>query len=198
MISGAAWSDQSEMCVSCSLGVSLLSRSVAAPTDLADDEHVGVVPVARSRVFLVAGLREADARHARPRVGDVAGDAPEVAAHLIAPLPDVAPAVLAETKDEVAVGFVEQRPHQRDTASAGRASAVRFGLDVRVGAPVVLDVVDAPLRPRLDVLRLVLVAPGESLLTGARAGRRIDADLEALAVHVVGERLHVGEFVVRS
>ena len=59
-----------------------------------------------------------------------------------------------------------------------------------------LEQVEAPLGPGARVDLLVLVAAGQPL-AGARAGRRVDADLQPLAVDVVGERLHVGELLVR-
>src|ERR1035441_2100554 len=62
-------------------------------------------------------------------------------------------------------------------------------------APVVFEIVDAPGRVGLGVLFFVLVA---ALVAGAGlgTGRGIDAEFEALAVDVGGQRLHVGEFVV--
>ena len=68
------------------------------PTHLADHEHVRIVPMSGRRELRVADLLEADARHALPRVRDVARRAPRVALDplLGAPLPHVAPPVLAE------------------------------------------------------------------------------------------------------
>ena len=147
-------------------------------------------------ILFVPRLREADARHARPRVGDVAGDAPQIAADVGAPRPHVAPSILAERKNEVAIELVERGAHHVVRLLESRKT-VAIRLDVGVRAPVVLDVVEAPLRPRLRVLRLVLVAPGVSLLAGPWPRRGINADLESFAVDVVGEGFHVGEFLVR-
>ena len=64
-----------------------------------------------------------------------------------------------------------------------------------VAAPVVLQVIKAPLGVTPRVQFLVLVA---ALVAGAglRPGRGVKADLQALAVDVIGQRLHVGELLV--
>src|SRR5262249_9577097 len=62
-------------------------------------------------------------------------------------------------------------------------------------APVVLQIVDTPGAPGLRVLLFVLVA-ALVIGTGFGAGGRVDADLEALAVDIIGQRFHVGKLAV--
>ena len=69
-------------------------------------------------------------------------------------------------------------------------------VDVAGAAPVVFQIVHAPGSVLAGVVVLVAVAafvPRASL----RPGRRIDAEFQALAVHIFSKRLHVGEFLVR-
>ena len=162
---------------------------------MADDQHVGIVPVAGRGERLVSALREADARHARPRVGDVAGRAPEIPADFSAPLPDISRAVLAQTEDDVAADLVERCAHHTIRFLAVVERGIRRDLAVR--APVVLQVVEAPLRVRLRVLFLVLVAAGVDALARERPGRRVETDLQSLAVDVVSEPFHVRKLLVR-
>src|SRR5580692_1460962 len=94
-------------------------------------------------VFLVAGLLKGNARHALPGIADVARHAPEVATDGLPPLPDIAPTVLAQTEHEIAVHVIERRPHE-DVRLLQVAEVIVIAL---IGAPVVLDVVESPLRP---------------------------------------------------
>ena len=153
--------------------------------------------MAGAGVLFVAVLRETDAGHASPRVADVAGGAPAVAAHFRAPLPHVTHSVLAEAVYDVAVGFVEGPAHDRIRLLQFRQVLLVL-VDVAAGvrAPVILQIIEAPLGVTLCVLGLVLVAcrkPG----TRGRAGRRINAGPQTLAVDVVAKGLHVGKLLVR-
>ena len=82
--------------------------------------------------------------------------------------------------------------HDRPAARPQRLAHPRVGvarvLSVRV-APVVLQVVDAPLRVASRVLLLVVLR-ARPLGARQRAGVRVEPEPEALGVHVVGERLH--------
>ena len=62
-------------------------------------------------------------------------------------------------------------------------------------AEVVFEIVEAPVRIGLGVLRFVTQAACV-LGTSLRTGPGVDANLEALGVNVVGQRLHVGEFAI--
>src|SRR5205823_6323224 len=142
---------------------------------------VHVVPVAGAAVLADVDLRparvEADLHRLRPVVADVAGGAPGVAADVgvVAPLPDVVAAVLADAEHDVARGLVEDGAHQ--------PVRLLLPLDARgrraVAAPVVLEVVHPPLAPLRHVLLLVALA-GFEALAGRRAGAAVDAELEAL------------------
>ena len=157
---------------------------------VADLEHVGIVPVARAGILLAAVLVEADVGHGVPAVADVAGCPPQVAAHTGAPLADVEHSILAET--------VHHRPARRAQREAhllvGR-SVLFLGVHARGGAPIVLQVIDAPGGPRPGVLLLVTVAGGITR-AGQAAGTGVDADFQSLGVDVAGQRLHVGELFV--
>src|SRR4051812_42955448 len=82
-----------------------------APTDLADDEHVRVVPVARPGVLFLARLTKSDAAHAAPVVGDVVGRAPRLPADAAAPFPDVAHTVLTQGVSDVALLLAQEFAH---------------------------------------------------------------------------------------
>ena len=71
-----------------------------------------------------------------------------------APLPDVAHAVLAEAEDDVPAAVVQGLAHHAIGLDEGLAVGVRG--NVAVGAPVVLEIVDAPLGIGVGVLLLVL------------------------------------------
>src|SRR5262249_44718630 len=105
------------------------------------------------RVFRVSYLPESDPGHALPCVGAVPRRAARVSfnALLGAPLPHVPPPVLADGKDDVASDLVEGLArHLIRTLQHGELLiGLTFCEDVRVPAPVVLEVVDAPLRERL-------------------------------------------------
>src|SRR5688500_7260094 len=92
---------------------------------------------------------EADAGHAAPTVHDVAGRAPEVSADAFAPRPHVAHAVLAEAVNDVAVDVIQRAAHE----VVGLLEVLALAR-----APVVLQVIDAPVGPRARVLFLVTEA----------------------------------------
>jgi hypothetical protein len=157
---------------------------------VSDLQHVGVVPavrpgVLRQRRQQVDDLRDAEAAPlllAVPARLDVASRPPEVP-DALCPEPRLVGSPLAHAEHDGAAGGVERFPHRR----------VRdLRIDALVIAPVVLQVVHAPRRVLGGVLVLVAVA-ARPILAGARSGVRIDAELEALRVDVVGKRLHVGE-----
>src|SRR5260370_40329920 len=70
-----------------------------------------------------------------------------------------------------------------------------IGVNVAGAAPVILQIIDAPLRVRAGILLLVAVT---SFVTGASiwSGRRVNADLETLAVHIGGTSLHIVKLLV--
>ncbi len=71
---------------------------------ITDLQHVGIIPVSRFGVGSVLVLRKADPGHGIPRVTDVAGGAPQIAANIGSPLPHVLAAILAKTVDNRAAG----------------------------------------------------------------------------------------------
>ena len=168
--------------------------NVRPPAHLADHQHVGIGPVPGPRPLLAPGLAEADRRHVGPDVRQVAGRAPEVAADIRAPFPHVAHAVLAQAVDNVAIHLVQGLAHDEiGLLQLGEAVVLR---NSGVRAPVVLQQIDAPFGPGARVDLLVLIAACQPLAR-SRSRRGVDADLQALAVDVVGEGLHVGELLVR-
>src|SRR5262245_4776821 len=129
--------------------------------------------------FLVAGLRETDLGETLPRVADVAGRAPTVAAGISAPFPDIAAAVLAQTVNDVAVHLLQRLMH----LVVRRAQfGDRFAFaDLAITAPVVLQVVEPPEGELERILVLVAVAAGVTL-AGPRTGRDVNAGFESQAV----------------
>src|ERR1035438_824987 len=115
---------------------------------VADFEHVGFVPMSGFGVLLqVDLLNESQVRHGGPRIANVAGGAPEVAAHFRAPLPDLRVAVLAEAINNGPSGSTQRVAH---LLVYGLHFVV--GIEVPRPAPVVLQVIDAPRSPGLSVL----------------------------------------------
>src|ERR1019366_7974033 len=112
-----------------------------------------------------------------------------------APFPYVAHAILASAEDDVVLDGIEGRAHHlvrlQELIVAG------MGSDLAVAAPVVFQVIKAPLGVAPRILFLVLEA---ALMAGAglRAGRRIQSNLEAFAVDIGGKGFHVREFLVRE
>ncbi len=109
---------------------------------VADLQHVGVVPVARAGVGRSRNLLLDIADHALPRVADVAGGAPQIAAHLRSPLLHAAHAVLAEAVDDGASRRLQRVAH----LLVDRLQLVVL-VDVARAAPVVLQDSRCP-RPR--------------------------------------------------
>ena len=143
-------------------------------------EHVRIVPCVRARVFLEADLLVEDREHRLPGVADVARRPPELAAHKTSPLPGLVLTPLAKAEHD--------RPARRGERVAHRLVALD-GRAQLVVAVVVFEIVDAPPGERRRVRHLV-VDTRRSLLARHGAGRRVDADLEALGVDVVGQPLH--------
>src|SRR5262245_33352482 len=126
------------------------------PADRPDNEHVGVVPLAGLRVRLASRLTEAHALEIEPRVGEVARRAPQMTADAAGPLPGFTVTVVADAVDHVAIDGSERVAHHEIRGLQRRK--IEAGMNALVGAVVVLEIVDAPARPRLGVLALVLVA----------------------------------------
>nr|GEU28380.1 hypothetical protein [Tanacetum cinerariifolium] len=163
---------------------------------LAHFQHVHIVPVARTGVLAQACLLVEDAHHAPrrerplaefavPARVDIARGAPRMA-HVLRPLPWLGVAPLANA---------EQHRAARAADGVAHGGVGAHGIQALAVAPVVLDVVDAPLGVRDRVL--VFVAPA-ARPAAARGGAhvRVDADLQTLAVHIVGQRLHPGREAV--
>src|SRR5438477_6763613 len=103
-------------------------------------------------------------------------------ADLAGPLPRLAHAPFADAE------------HHRTTRLGDRVAhrgVGRFGVHARGLAPVVFDVIDVPARIGTRILILVAAAAGTAA-AGGRAGVRVDAQLESLAMHIVRQRLHAG------
>ena len=99
-----------------------------------------------------------------------------------APIPGFVVTPLAQREQHRPAGLAQCFAH-------GQVRA--FGLESLGVAPVVLEIVDAPLRIGLRVLEFVAAAAGPAA-AGLPARIRIDAQLQALRVHVVGQRFHAG------
>ena len=164
---------------------------VVAHLAVPDFEHVGIVPVAGAGVFFEAVLVEADDGHSVVPVADVARRAPQVAPDRRSPLPHALEAVLAQ-----AVNDGPPRARQGVVHLLVRGLHLGGLIDPRSAAPIVLQVIDAPVGVLLGVLFLVAVAPFV-FGAGLRSRRRVDTQLQSLAVDVVGQRLHVRELLVR-
>src|SRR4051812_16847118 len=92
-----------------------------APAHVTEDQHVRVVPVARSRVGGGFVLRQCNAPHAIPRVDNIPARAPAVAVDGSTPTGDVGHAVLAKTIHDVARLLTQQVPHQTIGSDRGLA-----------------------------------------------------------------------------
>ena len=158
---------------------------------VADLEHVGISPMTRAGVRSRRRLLVDVIQHAVPLVADIAGGAPQIAAYLRSPLLHAAQSVFAKAEHDGSLGAFQSLSH----LLIDRLKLFVF-VDRTGAAPVVLQVIDAPGRVHLGVLLFIPVA-ARITAAGAWPRRRIDSDLQALGVHVVGERLHVGELLVR-
>ena len=158
---------------------------------IADLEHVGIVPAAGAGIAGLAVMFEADLRHGRIVVGDVAGGAPQMAADPPTPATDVEPAIFAQRIDD--------RPTRRAQGGAHLVIAAhhRIGIGVEpfARAEIIFQIIDAPGREGLRVLADMAVA---ALETGAGAGARrgIEAEFQAAGMNIGGQRLHVRELGV--
>ena len=159
---------------------------------VADLQHVGVVPVARTGVRRNSDLAEADLVHGIPGVADVARRPPQVAADLGSPRPDIRQAVLAQAVDDGPARMGKRIPHHLVDALLVR---LRDLVDGAVAAEVILQVVDSPCGKLLGIL-LFMAEAGRVSRAGKRSGRRVDTDLQTLRMNVVGKALHVGELLV--
>src|SRR6185369_7026559 len=104
--------------------------------------------------------------------------APQVA-DVLGPLPRLVLAPLADAVHDRGAGLAQRGPRLRVPLDGGHALVV---------AVVVLEVGDAPLgeRLRVDVLEPE-PAREPGAVTGLGASTGVDAELETLAVHVVGD-----------
>ena len=98
--------------------------------------------------------------------------------------------VLAERKDYVALLVAKRGAH--DEIWVHRAMDALPEGDIVVVAPVVLEIVKAPVSKGLRVKLLVLPA-ARGAPAGKGTGTRIDAGLEPLCMDVVDKRFHVGK-----
>src|SRR5262249_48740235 len=149
--------------------------------------HVSVVEMAGAgavghirRLSVALSLSIPNSGQALPGIGDVAGGAPGVAADLGTPIPNVAPAVLAETEDDVAIELVQSVVHDLVRLfERGNVGHLRPTAAHRVvGTPIVFQVVETPIGKALGVLLLVLPT-GRAAAAGRGAGAGIDPRLQA-------------------
>ena len=164
---------------------------------VANLEHVGVVPMAGAGIFAdaialaVGGLHlgilevEDDFPALLPTllaiiaVHDVASRAPEMA-NILGPFPGFGAAPFADTENDGPLGRVKGVAH---------AGVSVLGVGVAGVAPIVFEVVHAPLRVLEGVLEFMAPAAGIAA-AGFGAGAIINAELEAARVQVVTQRLH--------
>ena len=182
------------------VGVLLVGRQAGgmkmAPAHFPQDQHVGIVPMARPGKLLVPVLVKPDTGHAAPRIADVAGGAPAIAADLRAPFPHVAHAVLTEAENDVAILFAQGGVHDLVRLHQALALGQRFVLHAVVGAPVVFEIVESPGGILLGVFLFVLPT-GLEAGAGLGSGRGINPNFKAFGMDVIGQRFHVRELGVR-
>src|SRR5262249_36754707 len=132
-----------------------------------------------------------NACHGIPGVADVPGRAPEISADIRTPLPDIKSAVLAKAVDNWPLCAEQCLAHDLINS---RHFFVR--IERARAAPVVLQIIDSPGSVSARVLLFVSVT---TFITraGVWSRRRINSQLQAFAVDVISERLHVGKFLVR-
>src|SRR5262245_5741649 len=65
----------------------------------------------RPGIFLMAALVEPDIRQTPPRIADIASGAPTISATPLTPFADLAPSILAQAVDNIAMDCVESGPH---------------------------------------------------------------------------------------
>src|SRR5581483_9353470 len=119
--------------------------------------------------------------HGSPRITNVAGGSPKIAACFCAPLRPVEDAVLAKAVDDWPAGMEQGLSHFG--VNRGHGMII---VDLAGAAPIVLQVIDSPSRVGVGVLLLMLKA---AFVAGAgfRSWRRVDAKLQAFAVDVVAQ-----------
>ena len=152
---------------------------VVGHTAVADLEHVWVVPRAGARGRGVLSGDVEQRQHAVPGVVDVGRGPPQVAGRR-APLPRRGGTPLADAEDDGA-----PRPGERVAelgVLGGRVEPFRV-------APVLFDVIHAPLGERAGVEIFGPVGPGPAL-TRPASGVRVEPEPESPGVDVIRERLH--------
>src|SRR6516162_5050739 len=166
---------------------------------VADFEHVEIVPVAGAGEGSEVGVEVGDVDDAIvaavaglplllafPSILNVAGGAPKIA-DAFGPKPWLVGAPLANAEDDGAAGGEQSLAH----GGVGFFAIPRARI-----APVILEVVDAPLRVLQRVLIFVTLAaraPGAGF--GARVG--IDAEFEAFRVDIISKCLDAGGEALR-
>ena len=141
---------------------------------------------------------ETDVAEGRPRVRDVTRRPPGIGIHGVAPGPYVGHTVLAQGIEDVTGLLAQVLLHLHIRTGIGCHRMVPVGIeDLAVAAPVVFQVVHAPLVPGLGVLPFV-VQCAEIASAGAVARAGIDAHLETIGMQPRTERLDVRELLVRD
>jgi len=178
-----------------------------APADIADDHHVGIVPVAGTAVWRPFILREEPAFEAVPVVADIAAGTPGVGPY----------GPVGYSRERGAVGQAQ------DHVASAVAERLIHGFCLRhfYRVPVVFQIIKSPGGKlshvivekgiRADGVGQLFFVAGDILLCpfeqsigvhGRSAdmvsvrfnpGGGVDADLQAQAVYFVAERLHVRE-----
>src|SRR5688572_24434464 len=114
-------------------------------------------------------------------VPNVARRAPQVA-DVPGPLPRLCRAPFANREDNIASCGAKRIGHQR----------IGFlGIAISGEAPVVLQIIDAPARI-LDCVLILMTLAARALAAGHPSGIRVDPELQAFRVDVIGERLDAG------
>src|SRR5436853_484080 len=146
---------------------------------VADFEHVRIVPVTGASEFFESILGESDSDHAVVLVLNIACGAPGIS-RARSPGPRSFHAPIADAEEY-------RTPGARDRVTEFRI--LHFGIEAFGGAPIDLDVIDAPGRVGLNILLFVLIAAG-ALFASEAAGVGVEAELQSLGVDVIGKRLH--------
>jgi len=137
---------RADMCV-LFVGRETAVAQIVAPSHLAHDEHVGIVPVTGLGIGIEFGLKlEAYVVEACPGVGDVACGSPGIGVDGLAPFPDFCHTILAEAVEDVAGLLPEEAFHEQiGTDIAGNGLLVGLiPVLSSVATPVVFQVIDAP------------------------------------------------------
>ena len=145
---------------------------------VADLEHIGIVPAARTSVLGPFVVLVDDRDHAAPAVADIASGTPAVS-DVLGPLGGIVHTPLAHGVEDGAARLVQGIAHDGIALLGG----ARIGVAV-----VVLQVVDAPLGVGLCVDLLVAEGAGATLAR-VGAGVAVQTELHALGVGVVSKSL---------